>query len=84
MVFAGHHFARAFAAAPGTTTTHEAPMVQEESQQIQVRVAQVERESAKHGPGTEPEKHVTGAGSRAISHNDMLPIVKTPGRSRMP
>jgi hypothetical protein len=41
MVFAGHDFARAFAAALGTAATHEAPVVQEEPRQIQVRVAQV-------------------------------------------
>jgi hypothetical protein len=30
MVFAGHDFARAFAAALGTAAAHEAPVVQEE------------------------------------------------------
>jgi hypothetical protein len=29
-----------------------------------------ERETAKHVPGTEPEKRVTGAGPRAASRND--------------
>jgi hypothetical protein len=41
MVFAGHDFAGAFAAALGTAAAREAPVVQEEPQQIQVRVAQV-------------------------------------------
>jgi hypothetical protein len=27
-------------------------------------------------PGTEPGKRVTGAGSRATSRNDMLPVAK--------
>ncbi len=41
MALAGHQLARALALALGTAAAHEAPMVQEESQQIQVRVAQV-------------------------------------------
>ena len=35
-----------------------------------------EREPAKHVPGTEPGKRVTGAGPRATSRNDMLPVAK--------
>src|SRR3954469_7057063 len=35
-----------------------------------------EREPAKHVPGTEPGKRVTGAGLRATSRNNMLPAAK--------
>ena len=38
MALAGHQFARAFAVTLGAPAAHEAPMVQEELQQIQVRV----------------------------------------------
>src|SRR6202161_861664 len=36
MALAGHQFARAFAVAFGTSAAHEAPMVQEEQQKVQV------------------------------------------------
>jgi hypothetical protein len=36
MAVAGHQFPRAFAAAPGTAAAHKTPMVQEESQQVQI------------------------------------------------
>ena len=35
-----------------------------------------EHEPAKHVPGTEPGKRVTGAGSRATSRNDTLLVAK--------
>jgi len=40
MARAGHQFPWAFANAFGTSAAHEAAMVQEEPQQIQIRVAQ--------------------------------------------
>jgi hypothetical protein len=41
MALAGHHFAGAFAVALGAPAAHEASMVQEEPEQVEVRVAQV-------------------------------------------
>ena len=41
MALAGHQFPRAFAVPFGTSAAHEAPMVQEEPQQVQVRTTQV-------------------------------------------
>jgi hypothetical protein len=41
MALAGHQFSRAFAVPFGASAAHEAPMVQEEPQQIQVRTTQV-------------------------------------------
>jgi hypothetical protein len=41
MAFAGHQFPRALADALGKPAAHEAPMVQEEPQQIQIRAAQM-------------------------------------------
>jgi hypothetical protein len=41
MAVAGHQFPRAFAVALGTAAAHEATMVQEELQQVQVRTAQM-------------------------------------------
>jgi hypothetical protein len=41
MAFAGHQFPRAFADALGKLAAHETPMVKEESQQIQIRAAQM-------------------------------------------
>jgi hypothetical protein len=41
MALAGHQFPRAFAVPFGTSAAHEAPMVQEEPQQVQVGTTQV-------------------------------------------
>jgi hypothetical protein len=41
MALAGHQFLRAFAVPFGTSAAHEAPMVQEEPQQVQVRTTQI-------------------------------------------
>jgi hypothetical protein len=42
MTLAGHQFPRAFAVALGTSAAHEAPVVQEESEQFQIRTTQIE------------------------------------------
>jgi len=41
MALAGHQFPRALAVAFGTSAAQEAPMVQEELQQVQIRPAEV-------------------------------------------
>ncbi len=47
MALAGHQFPWAFAVAFGTPAAHEAPMVQEEPQQVEIRATQVGPVTAK-------------------------------------
>jgi hypothetical protein len=55
MALAGHHFAGAFAVALGAPAAHEAPVVEEEPEQVEVRVAEV---AAQREIGAQPRVEV--------------------------
>ncbi len=57
MALAGHQFPRALAVAFGTPAAHEASVVQEEPQQVQMRAAQVAAQG--EGPPTRTTSHIS-------------------------
>jgi len=62
MALAGHQFPRAFALAFGAAGAHEAPMVQEEPQQVEIRASEV---AAQREAGAQPRVEVLHQGTAA-------------------